>query len=110
MESGLANGCWPVGWDQPSLRANLRLQQTVVRFEILVIQAAIVAHPTRVNVIVLARRLTIDDVFASSDDRIAPRRATCADALRFFQEPDPHFETEIGGSQGADRADVDGVK
>src|SRR6476620_10172874 len=110
MERCLPNGCWPVGWDQPSLRANLRLQQTVVRFEILVIQAAIVAHPTRVNVIVLAGRLTIDDVFASSDDRIAPGRATCADALRFFQEPDPHLETKIGRRQRADRTNVDGVK
>src|SRR3954468_18548252 len=110
MERGLPNGCWPVGCDQPSLRTNLRLQQAGVRFQILVIQAAIIAHPTRVNVIVLAGRLTIDDVFASSDDCVASRRATCADALGFFQEPDPHLETEIGGSQRADRANVDSVE
>jgi len=61
-------------------------------------------------VIVLARRLAIDDVLASSDDCVAPRRATCADALRFFQEPDQHFEAEIGRSQRARGANVDGVK
>src|SRR3954462_1671559 len=104
MERCLPNGCWPVGWDQPSLRANLGLQQAALRFQILVIEPAIIAHPTGVNVIVLAGRLTIDDVFPSSDDRVAPGRATCADALGFFQEPDPHFETEIGRSQRADRA------
>ncbi len=48
--------------------------------------------------IVFPRRLAIDYVFASSNNRIAARRATCADALRFFQEPDAHFEAEIGRS------------
>src|SRR6478609_6306071 len=110
MERCLPNRSWPIGRDQSSLRPNLRLQQAAVGFEIFVIEPAIIAHPTGVNVIVLARRLTIDDVLASSDDCIAPRRATCADALRFFQEPDPHFETEIGRSQCAHRANVDGVK
>ena len=60
--------------------------------------------------IVLAGRLAIDHVLTSSDDCIAPRRATCADALRFFQEPDAHFEAEIGRSQRAHGANVDGVK
>src|SRR6476469_3973492 len=110
MERCLPNRSRPIGWDQSSLRTNLRLQQTAVSFEIFVIEPAIIAHPTRVNVIVLARRLAIDDVLPSSDDCIAPCCAARADALRFFQEPDPHFETEICRSQCAHRANVDGVK
>src|SRR5207342_3067156 len=99
MERYLANCSWPIGRDQSSLRPNLRLQQAALGFEIFVIEPAIIAHPTGVNVIVLARRLAIDDVLPSSDDCIAPRCAACADALRFLQEPDPHFETEIGRSE-----------
>ena len=33
-----------------------------------------------------------------------------ADAFRFFQEPDAHFEAEISRGERADRADVDGVE
>src|SRR5438552_4823451 len=110
MERCLPDRSWPIGWDQSSLGTNLRLKQTTVGFEIFVIEPAIVAHPTGVNVIVLARRLSINNVFSSSDDCVAPGRATCADALRFFQEPDTHFETEVGRSQCAHGANVDGVK
>src|SRR6516225_2312308 len=110
MERRLPNGSWPISRNQPSLGTNLRLKQAVFSFEIFVIKPAIIAHPTGVNVIVLARRLTIDHVLTSSDDCVAPSRATCADAFRFFQEPDPHFEAEIGRSQRANRAYVDGVK
>src|SRR5262245_9044790 len=110
MERCLPNCSRPIGRDQSSLRTNLRLQQTVLSFEISVIEPAIIAHPTGVNVIVFPRRLAIDYVLASSNDRIAPRRATCADALRFFQEPDPHFEPEVGRSQRAYRANVDGIE
>src|SRR6476661_6017700 len=110
MERCLPNRSWPIGRDQSFPRTNLRLQQAAVRFEIFVIEPSIIAHPTGVNVIVLTRRLAIDDVLAGSDECIASRRATCANALRFFQEPDPHFETEVGRSQRAYWANVDGVK
>src|SRR6478672_12220565 len=99
MERCLPNSSWPIGRDQSSLRPNLRLQQAAVGFEIFVIEPAVIAHPTGVNVIVLARRLAIDDVLASSDDCVAPSRAAGADALCFFQEPDSHFEAKIGRSQ-----------
>src|ERR1700757_4402489 len=101
MERCLPNCSRPISRDQSSLRTNLRLQQAVVSFEIFVIKSAIIAHPTAVNVIVLARCLAIDHVLASPDDRIAPGRATCADALRLFQEPDSHLEAKIGRSQRA---------
>src|SRR5438477_8120476 len=110
MERCLPDRSWPIGWDQSSLGTNLRLKQAAFGFEIFVIEPAIIAHPTGVNVIVLARRLAIDYVFASSDDCIAPRRATRADTLRFFQEPDPHFEAEIARSQRAHGTNVHGVK
>src|SRR5882757_6209381 len=106
MERCLPNSSWPIGRDQSSFRTNLRLQQAPVGFEIFVIEPAIIAHPAGVNAIVLARRLTIDGVLASSDECIAPGRAACADALRFFQEPDPHLEAEIGGSQRAHGTNV----
>src|SRR5204862_4635656 len=110
MERCLPNRSWPIGRDQSILRTKLRPQQAAIGFEIFIIESAIVAHPTGVNMIVLARRLSINNVFSSSDDCVAPGRATCADALRFFQEPDTHFETEVGRSQCAHGANVDGVK
>src|SRR5215475_15377001 len=110
MERCLPNCSRPISWDRSSPGTNLRLQQAVLSFEVFVIEPAIIAHPTRVNVIVLARRLAIDHVFTSSDDCVAPRRATCADTLRLFQEPDAHFKAEIGRSQRADWANVDGVQ
>src|SRR5882757_3013384 len=110
MERCLPNRRWPIGWDEPSFGTNLRLEQAVFGFQIFVIEPAIIAHPTGVNVTVLAWGLAIDHVLASADDCVAPRPATCADALRFFQEPDAHFEAEIGGSQRAHGANVDGVK
>src|SRR5205085_222782 len=33
-----------------------------------------------------------------------------ADAFRFLQKPNPHFETEIGRSERADRADINRVE
>src|SRR5213592_1628833 len=110
MERCSPNRSWPIGWDQSSLRTYLRLQQATIGFQIFVIEPAIIAHPTGVNVIVLAGRLAIDHVLTSANDCVAPRRATCADALRFFQEPDAHFEAEISRSQRAHGANVDGVK
>ena len=110
LERCLPDRSWPIGRDQSSLGTNLRLEQAVFGFEIFEIEPAVIAHPAGVNVIVLARRLAINHVLASADDRVAAGRATCADALRFFQEPDPHFEAEIGRSQRADRANVDGVE
>src|SRR5439155_19557869 len=45
-----------------------------------------------------------------ADDRIATRLATTSDDLGFIQEPDTHLETEIGGSNRADRTKIDRVK
>ena len=60
--------------------------------------------------IVLARCLAINDVLACADDGVAAGCATCANALGFFQEPDAHFETKIGGSKRPDGTDIDCVK
>src|SRR6516162_2922874 len=60
--------------------------------------------------IVFARRLPINDVFARSDDRVASSRATRADTFRLLQKPNTHLESEIGGSQRADRTDIHRVK
>ena len=60
--------------------------------------------------IVLTRRLSIDHIFTAADNRVATRRATSADAFGFLQEPDTHLETEIGGSERADRTNIDRVK
>src|SRR5205814_8213621 len=89
---------------------NFRPEQTVLRFQIFEIQSAVVAHPARVHVIVLARRLPIHDVFAGPDQGVATGRATGANTFRFFQEPDPHFETKIGRSERADRTKIDRVQ
>src|SRR5262245_47513312 len=110
MERCLSDCSRPISRDQSSPGTNLRLQQAVLTFEIFVIEPAIIAHPTRVDVIVFARRLPIDHVLTSSDDRVAPRRTTCADTLRFLEEPDAHFKAEIGRSQRADGTNVDSVQ
>src|SRR5436309_12493253 len=60
--------------------------------------------------VVLARGLPIDHVLSCADDSVAACRATGADAFGFLQEPDAHLETEIGGSERADRANIDCVK
>ena len=74
------------------------------------IQPAVIAHPDGVDGVVFARRLAIHLVFARTDDGVAARRATCADALGFLEEPDAHLETKIFRRQRADRADVHGVQ
>ena len=60
--------------------------------------------------IVLARRLPVNDVFARADDRVATGRATGADAFCFLQKPDAHLEPEIGRGKRADRANIDRVQ
>ena|SRR5215469_13632825 len=60
--------------------------------------------------IVLARGLPVDHVLSRTDDGVAARRATGADAFGFLQEPDAHLETKVGGSERADRANIDRVK
>src|SRR5438128_9653932 len=60
--------------------------------------------------VVLARSLPIDHVLSCADDRVAACRATGADAFGFLQEPDTHLKAKIGGSERADRADIDCVK
>src|SRR5437899_10608454 len=52
----------------------------------------------------------MDHIFTAADNRVATRRATSADAFGFLQEPDTHLETEIGGSERADRTNIDRVK
>src|SRR5438874_11307185 len=110
MERCLPNCSRPIGRDQSSLGTNPWLQQTILGFEIFVVEPAIIAHPAGVNLIVFSWRLAIDHVLTSADNRVTACSASRADALRFFQEPDPHFEAEIGRSQGAHRANVDSVK
>jgi hypothetical protein len=61
-------------------------------------------------VIVFPRCLSVNDVFARADDGVATRRATRADAFRFFQEPDAHLETKIARRECTHRADIDGVE
>ena len=60
--------------------------------------------------VVLARGLPIDHVLSCADDSVAACRATGADAFGFLQEPDAHLEAKIGGSERADRANIDRVK
>src|SRR4029077_12785623 len=52
----------------------------------------------------------INHVFARADDGVATRRAAGAKAFRFLQKPDPHLEPEVGRSERADWADVNGVE
>ena len=59
--------------------------------------------------IVLARRLPVDHVLSCTDDSVAACGATGADAFGLLQEPDAHLEAKIGGSQRADRANIDRV-
>ena len=60
--------------------------------------------------VVLARGLPIDYVLSRADDSVAACRTTGADAFGFLQEPDAHLKAEIGGSERADRANIDCVK
>ena len=60
--------------------------------------------------IVLTRRLSIDHILTAPNDGVATGGATGADAFGFLQEPDTHLETEIGGGERTDRANIDRVK
>src|SRR5215469_16846141 len=60
--------------------------------------------------VVLTRGLPIDHVLSRTDGGVATGRAAGAYALGFLQEPYPHLETKIGGSESANRADIHGVK
>ncbi|KAF5408111.1 MAG: hypothetical protein Udaeo2_17070 [Candidatus Udaeobacter sp.] len=93
-----------------SLEKDLRFEQTVLGFEIFEVESSVIAHPAAVHVIVLAWSLPVDHVLARADNTVAARRATGADAFRFLQEPDAHLEAKIGGSERADRANIDRVK
>src|SRR3954470_20609905 len=96
----------PVGWTQPVTGKKLRLKEALLRLQVFEVEPAVIAHPGRIDGIVFARGLPVDDVFAGANDGVATRRAACAEAFRFFQKPDPHLEPEIGRSEGADWADV----
>ena len=48
--------------------------------------------------------------FAGTDDDVASRGATCANALGFLEEPNAHLETEIFGGQRTNRTNIDGVE
>ena len=78
--------------------------------DIVEVEPTVIAHPTRVDCIVVARRLSVDDIFACADNCIATSRAACADTFRFLQKPDPHLETKIAGGKRADRTNIDRVK
>ena len=85
-------------------------KQALVGLEVSEIQAAVVAHPAGIDVVVFARRLAIDHVFARADDGVAAGRATRAKAFRLLQKPDAHLEAEIRGGQRADRTNIDRVE
>ena len=89
---------------------DLRLEQTVLGFEVIEIQPAVIAHPAGIDRVVLARRLPINHILARADDGVAAGRATGADAFGFLQKPDPHLETKIRRGERADRADIDRVE
>src|ERR1700677_431514 len=74
------------------------------------VEPAVVAHPEAVDVVVFARGLAVDNVFAAADDGIATGRAACAEALGFLEEPDAHLEAEIARGERAHGADVHGVE
>ena len=100
----------PISRDEFVARKNFRLEKPLLRLEVIKVQPAVVAHPGGIHGVVLARRLAIDHIFASADDRVATRRAARAKAFRFLQEPDAHLESEVGRGQRADGTDVDGVE
>ena len=84
LERCLVDGAFPISRREFFAVKNLRLEQAVVRFQIFEIQSAVIAHPARVHVIVLARRLSINDVLARADEGIAAGGAARANAFRFF--------------------------
>src|SRR5262249_17757183 len=57
-----------------------------------------------------ARSLPINDVFAGADNRVATGRAAGADAFGFFQEPNTHLESEIGGGERPDWTKIDRIE
>jgi hypothetical protein len=78
--------------------------------DIVEVKPPVIAHPTRVDCIILARRLPVDDIFARTDNCVATSRAACAETFGFLQKPDPHLETKIAGGKRADRTNIDRVK
>src|SRR2546423_9707860 len=110
LRGGVRDRGVPVSRDQFVAGKNFGLKQTLFRLQVIEIQAAVVAHPTRIHSVVLARGLAINDIFARPDQRVATGGAARAKTFRFLQEPDAHLETEIGGGQCADRTDVDCVE
>src|SRR5687767_13515071 len=86
----------PVRRNQFVARENFRLEQALLRLEIIEVEPAVVAHPGGINVVVFARRLPVNYILARADERVAAGRAAGAKAFRFLQEPDAHLEAEIG--------------
>ena len=74
------------------------------------IQPAVVAHPSRVHVVVLARSLAIDNVLPAANECVAASGTAGADAFGLLKKPDPHLESEIAAGERAHRTDVDGVQ
>ena len=94
-QCGLRDRALPITRRKFVSDADTRLQQTIVRFQIMKIEPAVVAHPNGIDRVVLARRLPINHIFARADDCVAAGRATRADTFGFLQKPDPHPETEV---------------
>src|SRR6266436_10272082 len=88
-------GLWTVDFPQPLLT-----------IDPLIIQPPVIAHPARVDRVVLARLVAIDFVFARTDDDIAGRRAARAKAFGLFEKPDAHLKTKVLGGERADRTNV----
>src|SRR5262249_17916390 len=65
----------------------------------LVVEAPIIAHPARVNGVVLTRFVAINLLLTRPNDDIATSGAACTDALRFLEKPNAHFESKVFGRE-----------
>ena len=84
--------------------------QTILAMEVGIIQPVRVRHPVGIHRHVLTRIDPVDLVLAAADDDIAASAAAGIDGLGLLEEPDAHLETEILGSQCADRTDIDRIQ
>src|SRR5207247_2141476 len=76
----------------------------------LVVEASIIAHPARINGVVLPGFVAVHLFLSRSDDDIATGCTTSADAFRFLKKPDAHLEPEIFGRERADRTEIHRVE
>ena len=110
LERRLCDRNRPIGAGKVFSRAYLRFEQPAVGLQVIEIEPAVIAHPTGVDCVILARRLPVNDIFARTDNCIATSRAARADTFCFLQKPYAHFETKIGRSERADRTNIHRVE